>query len=269
MTDKIENYPGTGPQGASGAELSRLMEEQAKAMGATIISDQVKSVLFSDKTQTVELAYLESIESRALIIATGRDAKKIGIKGEEEYLGRGVSYCAICDGAFFRDKDVAVIGGGNSALEEALYLTKIAKSVAVIHRRQGFRADQIVVDRLMKHPKVKVILDHVPVSVSGEGVMQAIMIENVITKKQQTLPMSAMFIYIGNTPNTSFLSEQVILDGQGYIMTDDAMRTSRNNVFAAGDVRQKTLYQVVTATADGAIAAMQANAYLSEQDASS
>lgn len=263
LTDKIENYPGTGPSGTSGAELSRQMEEQAKAMGAIIIADLIKSVNLTESIQTVVLSYGEAIEATALIVATGRDPRFLGVSGEEEYRGRGVSYCAICDGPFFKDKDVAVIGGGNSALEEALFLTKTAKSVTIIHRRQGFRADKVVQDHVLHHPKIKIIGDHAVVSVSGVGVMQSLLIEDVKTKQQQTLPMSAMFIYIGNTPNTSFLAEQLILDGNGYIMTDDLMKTSRKGVFAAGDVRQKSLYQVVTAAADGAIAAIQADAFLS------
>ncbi len=266
LTDKIENYPGTGPDGTSGAELSRQMESQAKALGATILADRVKSICFSERSQTVTLSYLESIESNALIIASGRDAKLLCINGEDDYRGRGVSYCAICDGPFFRDKEVAVIGGGNSALEEALFLTKTAKSVTLIHRRQAFRADKQVVDHVMHHPKIKFIPDHSPISVSGEGIMRSLTIEHVSTKVQQVLPMSAMFVYIGHHPNTSFLSDQLILDGSGYVMTDDHMRTSWKGVFAAGDVRQKSLYQIVTATADGAIAAISADAYLDERE---
>ncbi len=266
LTDKIENYPGTGPEGTSGAQLSRQMEAQAKAMGAIIVTDRVKSIQLAEISQTVTLSYLESIESDALIIATGRDAKPLGIQGEDEYRGRGVSYCAICDGPFFRDKAVAVIGGGNSALEEALFLTKTASSVTLIHRRQAFRADKHVVDHVMHHPKIRVILDHTPVSVSGEGIMQTLTIEHVTTKVQQVLPMSAMFVYVGHHPNTAFLSDQLILDGAGYLMTNDQMQTSRKGVFAAGDVRQKSLYQIVTATADGAVAAISADNYLDEQE---
>ena len=263
LTDKIENYPGTGPEGVSGAELSRQMEAQAKQLGAIFISDRAKSIQCSNSPFKVELAYQDAIESRSLILASGRDATTLGIEGEDTYRGRGVSYCAICDGPFFRDKDVAVIGGGNSALEEALFLTKTARSVTLIHRRQGFRADKVVVDHVRHHSKIKVILDHVPVLVSGSPVMQNLTIENVHTHEQIDLPMSAMFVYIGYHPNTDYLGDQFILDGAGYIMTDDNMRTSRKGVFAAGDMRQKSLYQIVTATSDGAIAAIQADQYLS------
>ena len=264
LTDKIDNYPGTGKEGISGVLLSQLMEAQAKSFGVEILCDNVTAVELKGQPKTIETTYNGTFEAKAVILATGRDPKPLGIPGEEEFRGRGVSYCAVCDGPFFRGKEVSVIGGGNSALEEALYLAKFAKKVTVVHRRQEFRADKIVQERVRANPLITVEMGYCPVEVQGKTLMEGLVLEHMETKKRKTLLVNAMFIYVGNHPNTLFFKEQVACDEAGYLVSDETMHTSVEGVFAAGDVRQKSLYQVVTAVADGAIAAIEADKYIDE-----
>lgn len=264
LTDKIDNYPGTGKEGTSGVLLSQLMEEQAKSFGVEILSDNATGGQLKGRLKTVETTYNGTFEAKAVILATGRDPKPLGIPGEDEFRGRGVSYCAVCDGPFFRGKDVAVIGGGNSALEEALYLAKFARKVTLVHRRQEFRADKIVQERVKANSLISFELGFRPVEVLGKTVMESLVLEQVETGERKKLAVNAMFVYVGNHPNTLFFKEQVVCDDAGYLVADETMHTSVEGVFAAGDVRQKSLYQVVTAVADGAIAAIEADKYLDE-----
>lgn len=265
LTEKIENYPGTGKEGKSGYELSRLMEEQATTFGAKVLNDGVKTADLAGNLKKIQTNFNGQIEAKAVIIATGRDPKHIGIPGEEEFRGKGVSYCAVCDGAFFREKTVAVIGGGNSALEEALYLTKFASKVIIIHRRKEFRADKIVQDKVRQHPKIELLLEYVPEKIQGKTVVESLVLKDVNSGSSKEINVQGVFIYVGNIPNTDMFKPDLALDNNGYIVTDEDMHTNLEGVFAAGDVRQKSLRQVVTAVADGAIAAIEADKYLEKE----
>ena len=205
------------------------------------------------------------LRARALIVATGAQSVPLGVKGEMELRGRGVSYCATCDGAFFRDATVAVVGGGDSAIEEAIYLTRFAKDVVIIHRRNALRATRILQDRALANPKIRVVWDSVVEEVVGEHVVKSLVVRNVKTGARSDLAVDGVFIYVGQRPNTAFLGDALKLDDRGYIVANEEMETSAAGVFAAGDVRAKTLRQVVTACADGALAAVNADKYLQEQ----
>jgi len=200
--------------------------------------------------------------AKTIIIATGAKSKKLGIKGELENIGRGVSYCAVCDGAFYKDKVVAVIGGGNSALEEALYLTKHAKRVYLIHRRDTFRADKIVQDKVFENKKIELVLNSIPIEVIAENKVEAIKIKNVKTEEFSKIKTDGIFPYIGLEPNIEMFGAQLKLDESGFIITDVAMKTNIDGVYAVGDVRKTPLRQVITAVSDGAIAGVEASKYL-------
>jgi thioredoxin reductase (NADPH) len=261
MTDLIENYPGF-PQGIVGPELTANMESQAREFGATFKTvAEVSQIEIRDGAFTVS-AGDEAFASKAVIVATGADQTKLGVPGEERLIGRGVSYCAVCDGAFFRDADVAVVGGGNSAVEESLYLTRYAKKVFLIHRRERFRADKILIDRAVDHPKIEIILSSVIEEIIGENGVKSASIKNVSTNEIRTLPVEGIFVYAGFKPNTDFLAGMVALDAVGCIVTDAEMATNVPGLFAAGDVRSKNLRQIVTAAGDGATAAFAAEKYI-------
>ncbi len=258
----IENWPGTLT--ISGQELSNKMAEHAKKSGAEIKQfTDVLSVDFSDKVKKIKTNAGE-LECYAVIIATGAMHAHLGVPGEEELKGMGVSYCGPCDGPFFKDMDIAVVGGGNSALSQALFLAKIAKSVTIIHRRDKFRAEQALVDQVKAEKKISLLLNHVVTQIIGEGSVSGIKTKDVYTDKEKTLEVKAVFIYVGLNPNTMAFSKWLKLDEFGFIITDRDMATSVPGVFAAGDARETPLRQIVTAAADGAIAAMSAGKYLKE-----
>jgi len=200
--------------------------------------------------------------AKSVIIATGAKPMKLGVSGEEEFVGRGVSYCAVCDGAFYKDKVVAVVGGGNSAVEEAMYLTKFASKVYLIHRRDELRADKIIQERAFKNPKLEFIWDSVVTEVKGDKVVTAVVIKNVKTDEVSDLSIDGVFPYIGITPNLEHINGQLEQDKAGFIMTDETMKTSIDGVFAVGDVRKTPLRQVITAAADGAVGAVYAIKYV-------
>ncbi|MBN1573595.1 MAG: thioredoxin-disulfide reductase [Deltaproteobacteria bacterium] len=262
-TDIIENYPGF-PEGVSGPELMVLMEEQAGRFGAefkTIVEVTEIENLNGDQFSVVTSN--ESFSSKSVIIASGAEPKKLGIPGEGEYTGRGVSYCAVCDGAFFKDAEVAVIGGGNSATEEALFLTKFAKKVKLIHRRDRLRADKINADRAEKNPKIEIIWDTVLEKiVGGDKGVSAIRLKNIKKGEETELAIEGVFIYVGYRPNTEFVKDLVRLDEYGFIITDGEMNTSVPGIMACGDVRSKALRQIVTAAGEGATAAFAAEKYI-------
>ncbi len=261
LTDLIENYPGF-PQGIVGPELTANMEAQAREFGAAFKTvGEVSRIEIRDGAFTVS-AGDETFASKAVIVASGADQTRLGVPGEERLIGRGVSYCAVCDGAFFKDVDVAVVGGGNSAVEESLYLTRYAKKVFLIHRRDRFRADKILIDRALGHPKIEIILSSVIEEIIGENGVKSARIKNVQTNETKILPVEGIFIYAGFKPNTDFLAGMVALDGVGCIVTDAEMATNVPGLFAAGDVRSKNLRQVVTAAGDGATAAFSAEKYI-------
>lgn len=262
LTELIENYPGF-PHGINGYELSQRMEEQAKNFGASFEYADVQKITRDDKG--LFHVHTESREflSKTVIIATGASPKKLGIPNEEKFIGRGISFCATCDASFYRDKVVAVIGGGDSAVEEGMYLTKFAKKVYLIHRRDQLRAAKIVQERAFKTPGMEFIWNTIVEEVKGENFLEAIKLKNVKTGETSWLEVSGMFLYIGLYPNTSFL-EGVNCDEQGYILTDEMMRTNIPGLFAAGDCRHTPLRQVITAASDGAIAAYAVEKYLEE-----
>ncbi len=257
---EIENYPGFSLIG--GFELMEKFEEHADRFGVEKFPmTEIEKVNLNGEIKTIETN--DTIfKANSVIIATGASAQKLNIKGEDEFKGRGVSYCAICDGAFYKDKTVAVIGGGNSALEEAAYLTKFAKKVYVIHRRDEFRADKIVQERTRNNEKIEFILNTVPVEIQGNNSVENIILENTQNNEQSVLKVDGVFPYIGFKPNTDMFAGQLQQNTQGFIETDSNMQTSLEGVYAAGDVRNTPLRQVITAAADGAVAACSAAKYI-------
>ncbi len=257
---EIENYPGFCSIG--GYELMEKFEEHLDRFGVEKFEMQeIKSVDLSSNPKVVET--LDGVfEAKTIIVACGAHCKKLGIKGEEEFLGKGVSYCAICDGAFYQDKTVAVVGGGNSALEEAVYLTKFAKKVYVIHRRDSFRADKIVQERAFANDKIEFVLNASPLEINGSDVVDSIRVKDTKTDEIKDIKVDGVFPYIGYSPNIECLACQLVQDENGFVVTDETMQTSVQGVFAAGDVRRTPLRQVVTAASDGAISAVYAGKYI-------
>lgn len=227
--------------------------------------EEIQSVDLVSDIKTIKTLKGE-YKARTVIIATGASAAKLGIKGEIEHIGKGVSYCAVCDGAFYKDKTVAVVGGGNAAVEEGAYLTKFAKKVYIIHRRDELRADKIVQERAFKNDKIEFVFDTVPLEINSneQGCVGNLKIQNVKTKKIEDLAVDGVFPYIGFTPNVKDFSGQIMQDERGFIKVDEQMRTSTMGVFAAGDVRITPLRQVITAVSDGAVAGISAVKYIEE-----
>ena len=257
---EIENYLGLGR--VSGFELCEKFEEHVDNFDVKKFPfEEIESVdLVSPikKIATKENTFL----ARSVIIATGAKPKKLNIKGEAENIGKGVSYCAVCDAAFYKDKTVCVIGGGNSALEEALYLTKFAKKVYIVHRRDKFRADEIIQKRVFENKKIELLLNYSPVEIVAKEKVEAIKLQNVQTLKVKEYKTDGIFPYIGLEPNSELFSAQVEEDKNGFILTDGAMKTNIEGVYAVGDVRNTPLRQVITAVSDGAIAGVEASKYL-------
>ncbi len=260
LTHWIENYPGF-PEGISGFELIEKMKEQAVKFGLEIETKEI-----SDIKKENNLFYLKSgdeeLKAKAVIIATGAQSNKLGVEGEEKFTGRGVSYCATCDGPFFRDQEVAVVGGGDSAIEEAIFLTKFAKKVYVIHRRDALRATKILQERAFNNPKIEIIWDTVVDEIQGEEKVKNLKLRNVKDNSVKDLAVGGTFIFVGIKPNTEFLKDTLEMDPAGFIITDEYMETSLPGVFAAGDVRKKRLRQVSTSVGDGALAAFSVQIYL-------
>ncbi len=255
---ELENYPGF--QVIGGYDLMEKFEEHADKFGVKKFPMQeIQSVDLRSKT-IVTNEY--EFKAKTIIIATGAQPMKLGVPGEKEFVGRGVSYCAVCDGAFYKNKVVAVVGGGNAAVEEAMYLTKFADKVYVIHRRNELRADKIVQERAFKNEKIEFIWDSVVKEIKGDNLVNTAVLENVKTKEISNLPVNGVFPYIGMTPNVENISGQLEQDARGFIVTDETMATSVEGVFAVGDVRTTPLRQVITAAADGAVGAVYAVKYL-------
>ncbi len=255
---ELENYPGF--QIVGGYDLMEKFEEHADKFGVQKFPMQeIESVDLKNKIiKTKEYEF----KAGTIIIATGAQPMKLGVPGEQEFVGRGVSYCAVCDGAFYKNKVVAVVGGGNAAVEEAMYLTKFADKVYVIHRRDELRADKIVQERAFKNEKIEFIWDSVVKEIKGDNLVTTAVLENVKTKEISNLQVNGVFPYIGMTPNVELFSGQLQQDARGFIVTDETMATSVEGVFAIGDVRTTPLRQVVTAAADGAVGAVYAVKYL-------
>lgn len=259
-TDLIENYPGF-PQGITGEELSRLMEEQAKRFGLETVSDEVMEIGLEGDLKRLR-TYESTYYCKTLILCTGTEYRKLGAPGEMEFIGKGVSYCSTCDGAFFRDRQIMVVGGGDSALTEALFLTKFAKEVTIIHRRDAFRGTRIYQERARSNPKIKFLLNSVVKEIKGDTVVRSIVVKNVKTGEEKELETEGAFIFVGIAPRTQFLKGLVDMDEAGYILTDAHCETSVKGVFAAGDCRKQLLRQITTAVGDGATAAFAVEKYL-------
>lgn len=251
-TDWIDNYPGF-PEGLGGFEYGMLLEKQAGRFGAELMPAELEEVDLVGENKKIVTSEGE-FNAKKVIITTGTEPSKLGVPGEKELQGRGVSYCATCDGAFFRNKEIAVVGGGDAAVEEAIFLTRFADKVYLIHRRDRLRAVQSLQDKLFANPKIKVLWDTVVVHIRGDKKIEGLELEHK-KKGSDYLPLNGVFISVGRKPHTSFTRDQLQTDENGFIITDEEMRTSSPGVFAAGDVRSKLLRQVVTAAADGAIAA--------------
>lgn len=264
LTDLVENYPGF-PEGISGFDLSQKMKEQAEKFGAEMREIEGVGELRRDpEGHYIVVTDREEIHTRTVILAPGVEPRRSGIPGEAEFIGRGVSWCATCDGALYRGKTVAVIGGGDSAVEEGMFLTKFAEKVYLVHRRDELRAAPIAQERAFANPKFEFVWDSVPKQIDGAEMVEALEVENVKTGEGRTLPVNGVFMYIGQIPNTAWLKETVELDEYGYIVTDGLLRTELPGVFACGDARANPLKQIAMAVGEGALAAVQTQRYLDE-----
>ena len=260
-TSDIENYPGYA--NISGPELAEKMFEPLENLGVEHLYGFVKDIENHGDVKKV-ITDDEEFATRTVIVATGSKHRLLGVPGEEELNSRGVSYCAVCDGAFFRDQDLLVVGGGDSAVEEAIFLTQFAKTVTIVHRRDELRAQKVLQDRAFANEKINFIWDSVVKEIKGENRVESVVIENVKTGQVTEQAFGGVFIYVGLDPVSDFVQELQIRDQAGWIVTDDHMKTSVTGVFAVGDVRQKDLRQVTTAVGDGAIAGQEAYKYITE-----
>lgn len=263
LTTTVENYPGF-PKGIDGPELMKLIRAQAKQYGAKFVDDDAKSVDFSSRPFKVTSSD-EIYEGKAIIIATGASTRWLGLKSEQRLIGRGVSSCATCDGFFFKNKEVIVVGGGDGAMEEALYLANLANKVTVIHRRDQLRASKIMQERAFKNPKIHFLWDSIVTEILGENRVEGVKINNVKTGEATEFKCDGVFIAIGQEPNTKLFKGQIELDVKGYVVTDGT-QTNINGVFCAGDVFDYRYRQAITAAGSGCEAAIDAEKWLSEQE---
>jgi thioredoxin reductase (NADPH) len=260
ISDWIENYPGF-PEGLSGLDLAQRFSEQAQKFGLQIENNAVVSVDLSDPVKTIVLND-RTVTTHTIIVATGASPKKLGVPGEETFYGRGVSSCATCDAPFFKDRIVAAVGGGDTAVKESLFLTKFVEKVYLIHRRDQLRAEMILQEQALANEKIEIIWDSVLTGIGGLTNVENITVQNVKTKEEKTLSVDGCFIWVGEIPNTKFLADGVKLDEKGFIEANLNMETSVHGVFAAGDVRNTPLRQIATAVGDGAVAAFSAGHYI-------
>ncbi|HYA32080.1 MAG TPA: thioredoxin-disulfide reductase [Thermodesulfovibrionales bacterium] len=261
ISKEVENYPGV--EGITGFDLAEKMIHHANSFGLNIMQQEVVSIRPGPGYHSVRLANGEEFHTVTVILASGASVRKLGIPGEAEYLGSGVSYCATCDGFFFRDKTVVVVGGGDTAVEEALYLSKLTKKVSLVHRGNEFRAAKILMDRLEKESAIKVIRNTMITEIRGDGkAVHAVSFKNTATGEKGELPAEGVFIFIGYSPNNQLISAGVRMNEQGFVITDEKCETSVPGIFAVGDVRQKFANQIVVAAADGCIAALAAAHYV-------
>jgi thioredoxin reductase (NADPH) len=259
--ERVENYPGF-PQGISGIELGRLVHEQATGYGLETLHTEVTKTVPGRRHNLVGTSEGDFV-SEAIIIASGSQYRRLGVPGEDKFVGKGVSYCATCDGPLFRDKTVAVVGGGDTAITDALYLSKFASSVKVVHRRNQLRASKILQERAMAEPKIEFVWDSVPTQIEGDGVVKRLMLKSTKSATISVVELAGVFVAIGSEPNSVEWRELLPLDEEGYIITNELMETSVPGVFAAGDVRHNSARQAITAAGDGATAAMSAARFLS------
>jgi thioredoxin reductase (NADPH) len=259
-TSLVENYPGF-EEGISGPDLMVRIERQARRFGLNIEINQVEKIILKNGRKKI-IAGDEEYSVKAVIVASGAQPRLLGVPGERELAGRGVSYCATCDGPFFRDNEVAVVGGGDSAVEEAVYLTRFAKRVFIIHRRDQLRAARMVQERALNHQKVEIVWDTVVTRINGEQSVQSVDVKNVRTDHESQLNVAGVFMYVGVIPSSDFFDFQIEKDAGDFLITDQNMQTSVAGIYAVGDVRSKSLRQIVNAAGEGATAAFAAEKYL-------
>jgi thioredoxin reductase (NADPH) len=265
ITEDIENFPGF-PGGVKSQELIERMTEQAKSFGLELkVMCDVKKLKVEGKEKTIiadDDGKDKEMKAQSVILATGTHPKTLGVPGEKEFGGKGVSYCATCDGPLFRDKKVLVIGGGNAAVEESLHIANFASGVVIVHRRDELRADKIIQDRVLANPKIDVMWSHELLEIKGDMLVSEAVVRDIKTGEAKDVPTDGVFIYVGTEPNTGFVRDMVELDDRGFIKTDERLNTSAQGVFAAGDCRANRLKQLVIAAGEGALAAVQAEKYL-------
>jgi len=260
--DKVDNFPGF-PEGISGVELGQLMHQQATKFGLETLTAEVTGIELQGKQKAVKTTKGKFI-AKAVIIASGSERRKLGIPGEEDFTGKGVSYCATCDAAFFRELPVAVVGGGDAAITEALHLTRFVSKVTVIHRRDQLRATRILQEKAFAEPKIEFLLNTVVEEIEGDAVVKRLKLRQVITGEKSILDVAGVFMSIGLSPNTDYLKGILSLDPLGHIITNDRMETEVPGIFAAGDIHRNSAQQAITAAGDGATAAFYAEKFVTE-----
>ena len=260
LSINVENYPGF-PEGINGSKLADLFEKSAEKFGARLVYDSVTKVDFSEHPYKVS-TYSEEYQTKALIIAIGAVPNKLDVPGEEEFRGKGVSYCATCDGWFFRDKRIAVVGGGDSALEEGIFLTQYASSVTIIHRRDALRAGAVLQERAKRNEKINFLWNTIVAEIKGEDTVKKLILENTKNGEKFEMDFDGLFIFIGHKPNTEMFEGKLEMDEDGYLITDQRFRTKQAGVFAAGEVQDPWYRQVVTSAGMGAAAAMEVRKFL-------
>ncbi|HYE83481.1 MAG TPA: thioredoxin-disulfide reductase [Clostridia bacterium] len=260
-TEELENYPGSIEM-PTGPKLMERMKGQAEAFGTELVKDEVTGFDISNKVKVLKLGSGKEISAKTIIIATGAQPMMLGAPGEMELRGKGVSYCATCDADFFTELEVVVVGGGDAAVEEAIYLTKFADKVTIVHRRDEFRAAKSIVEKAMNNEKINIVWNTVVEEIYGDGIVEGAKFKNVKTGEVTDFRTDGIFMFVGTKPISEFAKGLVEMDQKGYIIADEEMRTSVEGIFAAGDVRVKSLRQVITAAADGAIAAVNAEKYI-------
>ncbi len=266
VTNMIENYPGF-PDGIGGSQLGELFVKQAEKFGTEVLYETADSVDLSRRPFKVA-TYGKTYTTDTLIITTGASANHLNVPGEKELTGKGISYCATCDGWFFKDRPVAVVGGGDSALEEALFMTRFTSSVTIIHRRDEFRGAALLQQRVRENPHIKLLLHHVVTSIQGDDAVKSLKIKDLKSGKEKDLAVEGVFVFIGHVPNTALFKGQLSLDEQGYLVVNELMETSIPGVYAAGEVADRHFRQVVTSAGMGAAAAIQATRFLENNGSS-
>lgn len=264
LSPSIDNFPGF-PEGISTVELIERFKKQVSELSVPLVMEEVREVTRDAKAgadiytvKTSEATY----EARALIVASGASSKRLGVPGENKFIGRGVSYCGTCDAPFFKNKEIVIVGGGDRAVEEAIFLTSYASKVTLVHRRQQLRASKILEEKLKTNPKINFMMDSVIEEINGENKVEAVKIKNVNTNSTTVYPCNGVFVFVGIKPNTEFLKNLLQIDESGFIITQQDMRTSSAGIYACGDCCKKSLYQVVNACGEGAVAADSVHKYL-------
>jgi len=263
LSEKIENYPGF-PEVISTQKLMKQVQKQAENLGTKLKYEEARSIALEDEEKIIHTSGGKKYKTLAVIIATGAETRRLGIEREKEFIGRGISYCATCDAPFFRNQQVAVVGGGNMALQEALYLSKFAEKIYLVHRREMLRGEKILQERITKNPKIEIIWRSVVDQIYGEEKVKGVKLKNLKTKKTHNLPCSGLFIFVGLKPNTEFVQNILELDEKGFIKTGENLESSRRGIFVCGDVRKNLLKQVIVACGEGALATHMAEKYINE-----